>query len=250
MPALTAHYKLSEIVSGTASPEIKSIISGNISMYTLGAQGPDMLFYYKPLKRNYVNDEGSRLHAMAGREFFGAFTQTRDDWTPGFTAYMLGVCCHYALDRNCHPYVYEVAPTTFTHQKLEAEFDLFIINTFGIDTPRYKFIPDTGVNPADLPYKNIETNVLAQTVKSFRKDYKHLMHRRFVTFIDKLAHMNGYLYSLCLPKTVTSATEMKRLFELFNVAVEDAGNLMQLLLHGTSEEIFMVMHNNFKGASV
>ena len=50
--------------------DIKDIIDQNINYYNIGLQGPDILFFYRPLKKTSVSALGSKLHEDIAREFF------------------------------------------------------------------------------------------------------------------------------------------------------------------------------------
>ena len=49
--------------------DIKDIIDQNINYYNIGLQGPDILFFYRPLKKTSVSALGSKLHEDIAREF-------------------------------------------------------------------------------------------------------------------------------------------------------------------------------------
>ena len=38
--------------------------------FRLGTQGPDILFYHRPLKSNSLRKKGSTMHQAAGKSFF------------------------------------------------------------------------------------------------------------------------------------------------------------------------------------
>ncbi len=250
MPALAAHYKLGSLVYETLDDEVKSHIIRNFDMYFLGTQGPDLLFYYKPLKRNFANEEGSRYHTMSGAELFTPLLAVRDSWTESLRAYLLGVCCHYALDRNVHPYVYKHAPSTAEHQSLEAEFDRFVIDKYQMSDRRFECIPDSGIDADALQqvYEKLSPDILMESVSSFRRAFKWLRHRRFVGVAEKIFGMRGILSSLCLPDEIESPEHIKQLFEKYQMALTAAPQLMNVLLHGDECALRGSMNNNFKGA--
>ncbi len=249
MPALTAHRQLSELVFETLKEDIKALIEANFPMYIFGAQGPDLLFYFKPYKQNELVKLGGFLHSCTGAAFFKKQLKRRTEWSAPLRAYLLGICCHYALDRNIHPFVYKVAPSTREHQSLEAEFDLHIIKTFCLESKRFIAIPKFGIDANALHevYENIDTKDLKKAAKSFRKTFKYLQYKRLVICIEKILGKNGDFSSLCLPKQITSDSEISIMFELFNKSVTDAAHLMDVLLHGDEQEIADTMNNNFKG---
>ena len=50
--------------------QLKKFINDNLNLYNIGLQGPDILFFYQPLKKNPVNTLGNQLHQDIARAFF------------------------------------------------------------------------------------------------------------------------------------------------------------------------------------
>ena len=54
MPSTYAHYRFGRDVYRRLPDDIKGIISDERRLFLIGLHGPDILFYYKPLKSNRV----------------------------------------------------------------------------------------------------------------------------------------------------------------------------------------------------
>ena len=86
--------------------DIKDIIDQNINYYNIGLQGPDILFFYRPLKKTSVSALGSKLHEDIAREFFeNALAILKNNYDKRALAYILGFINHFILDSTCHGYI-------------------------------------------------------------------------------------------------------------------------------------------------
>ena len=62
MPAAFAHDLFGRKVYMEADPVVKRIIKKERYCFLLGVHGPDILFFYKALGKNKVNQKGVRMH--------------------------------------------------------------------------------------------------------------------------------------------------------------------------------------------
>lgn len=69
MPSTYAHYRMGQEVLKQLSCPVREIIMENKELYDIGLHGPDILFYYHPLKVNRVNSIGYGLHEHSGKYF-------------------------------------------------------------------------------------------------------------------------------------------------------------------------------------
>jgi hypothetical protein len=139
LPTTYAHYRFGQEVYHTLSPAQQQVISAHRDLYDLGVHGPDLLFYYHPLKHNPVSDLGYRSHAHTGRDFFtqaAACANAAPDRDAAL-AYLYGVLCHFTLDRECHPYVGEKEKSGASHSEIEASFDRYLLQKDGLDPVRH-----------------------------------------------------------------------------------------------------------------
>ena len=107
MPSTYAHYCFGKAVYRRLPQEIQEEIKAYSPLYMTGLHGPDILFYYKPLKSNAINQIGYRMHGRPAVEFFEkAWMRAKElsEGRGGF-AYLYGFICHFALDHSCHPYI-------------------------------------------------------------------------------------------------------------------------------------------------
>ena len=129
MPAAFAHDLYGRKVYMEADPVIKRIIKKERYCFLLGAHGPDVLFFYKALGKNKVNQKGVRTHGEPAAKLFerGKMlvheAETRDE-RDEMIAYLMGVACHFCLDNRVHAYVNaEEKRTGITHAEIETELE-------------------------------------------------------------------------------------------------------------------------------
>lgn len=162
MPAFSSHYFFAS--------DMMALFSDKLAPYgldeeavLLGAQGPDVFFFHGILPAPLGKSRrkiGSVLHRTKPSHIFDAMIayihQVKEKTVP--LSYALGFLSHYALDTNCHPFVYGVQAVIqkryphvqgFTiHNTIESsldnllihlrtgsvrpwEFDTFALTTFG-----------------------------------------------------------------------------------------------------------------------
>lgn len=139
MPALVSHHRFASAALAQAQPYLANAAAAAPMAFRWGAQGPDILFYYQPLYDNHVVRTGHRLHDERVARTFASMTSACARLnTPAATAYLLGYCCHYILDRTMHPFVTYMAnyrldpmfpylPHDALHNLCEAELDRALI---------------------------------------------------------------------------------------------------------------------------
>lgn len=76
----------------------------------IGAQGPDIFFFHRALPVIMpgisLRKIGSALHRAEPGKIFDAFAEYWSNAGDSGKSYITGFILHYALDRQCHPYVY------------------------------------------------------------------------------------------------------------------------------------------------
>ena len=76
MPTTYAHYKFGkEVISALPRP-LRSTVENHRELFDIGLHGPDILFYYHPMKRNTVNGQGYDLHDKPADLFFRHAAET------------------------------------------------------------------------------------------------------------------------------------------------------------------------------
>ncbi|WP_040192701.1 zinc dependent phospholipase C family protein [Clostridium culturomicium] len=123
MPASYTHYDFGQAVYKKLSKEVKAVINDNKEAYNIGLNGPDILFYYKPLSKNFINRFGHEMHREEAARFFNNAKKHIVEHKEGIP-YILGFICHFILDSNCHPYIEDaISRSGVSHGEIEAELD-------------------------------------------------------------------------------------------------------------------------------
>lgn len=139
MPSTYAHYRMGQEVLEQVSDPARSIIMKHKQLYDIGLHGPDILFYYHPLRTNPVNAIGYGLHERSGKYFFGKAAEIIEKAhdKEAALAYIYGFICHFALDSTCHGYIDEkIAQSGVSHTEIEVEFDRSLMIEDGKDPVR------------------------------------------------------------------------------------------------------------------
>ena len=136
MPSTYAHYRFGKDVLGRLPAKQKQDIQAHPDLYNIGLHGPDLLFYYKPISHNPVNQLGFGMHDRPASEFFthAGKVITDHQYSAAYVSYAYGFLCHFALDRECHGYIDEkIAESGVSHVGIESEFDRALLAKDGYD---------------------------------------------------------------------------------------------------------------------
>lgn len=136
MPSTYAHRLFGGEMLKIYPRDVKDVCGKNISLYNIGLHGPDILFYYKPLKDNPVQRIGYSLHSKSASVFFNhaaeVISSHKDDGA--YLSYALGFICHFALDSACHSYIEnKLTVCDVKHTEIESEFDKYLLKKAGGD---------------------------------------------------------------------------------------------------------------------
>lgn len=112
MPALITHHLFGE-KAATLLPDGIITDQEQLLAFLLGCQGPDPFFFRfrcTPSQGRACHELASRCHRERVAVVFESFRADvsllpERDQAIG-RAYVLGILCHYQLDRTCHPFVY------------------------------------------------------------------------------------------------------------------------------------------------
>lgn len=135
MPAIYAHNRFGEAVISKLPKKLLDILNQYPEALHLGFQGPDILFYHHPIKKNAVRQIGVDLHHLPAAGFFVEQAKklyVKDDagnftiLDSPLTSYIAGFLCHFLLDATTHPLIYQVQATGISHGKIESEFDKYL----------------------------------------------------------------------------------------------------------------------------
>ncbi len=131
MPASITHELVAWEALGLLPEKTREQIFSAPSYYYLGAQGPDLFFFYKPFARG--ENLGRSLHRTGVKAWFSSMLAALCSFTgrefSRSLAYALGFCTHLAADAVFHPFVYRYLRRTdaprFTHQEIENDWDVY-----------------------------------------------------------------------------------------------------------------------------
>lgn len=140
MPSTYAHRRFGADVLALLPEELRKTLEQYRELYDMGLHGPDLLFYYKALQSNPVNQLGNAMHDQKGEVFFTrarTVVENEPDKKAAL-AYALGFICHFALDSTCHPYVEQyVRKSGVSHCEIETEFDNTLLRKDGRDPAKF-----------------------------------------------------------------------------------------------------------------
>ncbi len=237
MPALVSHFMFADSALHEAQPYLTKAIEAAPLAFRWGAQGPDILFFYHPLTENNVNRIGHRVHEERVGSMFQALTAACSrSHTPEATAYLLGYCCHYILDRSAHPFVtyianYRIDPLypqlspSAQHNLCESELDRALIAAAHSGNPAdypahmilsydNKTANRIGTILSQAIWNVYGTRVSVSAVKSSMRSMihvQHLLHDRFgrrhtaLSWLEHRLHISGDFSSLIRPMTPIDA---------------------------------------------
>lgn len=204
MPAIFTHVQFGKEVASTLPPTLSALAEKHPECFYLGTQGPDILFYHRPLmsKNNDARKLGWTMHAEAAEPFFlkGAKILLEDkanyDESGNFlpqtaeAAYLLGFLCHFTLDWSCHPYIDEQTTAKLSHGKIESEFDKRQFRKLGK--------PIRGFNAATLFFPTNESKAASAKILGVteKNTQTALNYMRFINgiFSNKCGFVHGLFH--------------------------------------------------------
>lgn len=176
MPAIYAHLRFGEEAEKRLAEPLRNTTKQYKEAFLLGTQGPDILFYYKPLKHNDIRRKGTAIHARAGGEVFTelfALWQASGGKDDALKAYICGYLCHFTLDALSHKYIDDNSSEAVSHGKIESEFDKFILRKDGKPIRGYntaKVISgENGCKEASALAMGVSEKEIARAIKTIRK---------------------------------------------------------------------------------
>lgn len=264
MPSLYAHNKFGKKVLKNMSPMLKNIIRSYPDSFRLGLQGPDTLFFFRPLYKNRINQTGVSIHKQDAYPFFDDAISiiTANGFDSACHAYLLGFICHFALDHAAHPYVYKAMEETGCgHIEIEGDFENYLLSMDNKVPEKYrmdKLIPSgfyVALSAAPF-YENISPLIFYSAMKHMK-----LVKRFFVApgrlkrnFIKALMHaslhynyFNGHMILPDANKKCRHCSE--HLYEIFNDTVPVALRLIDEFESGLVNGLPLPddFHGNFNG---
>lgn len=169
MPNYITHVFFARDVQKELSIQDQLYLSSCQSLYEVGANGPDLLYFHglnrRILHESKVRDLGHMVHRKKVNDFYKeALNQIEQDSIHQRESliYLCGHVTHWALDAYVHPYVYYRCRkgtefSSMCHHRLEALMDSCLLE-------ERKFIPHDELNQEQLSvisslYSSISKNV-------------------------------------------------------------------------------------------
>lgn len=182
MPALYAHNQFGNRVLQKVELERRVAILKYLRQFRIGLQGPDYLFFYKPLHRNPISQIGFQIHERPAREFMEHAKEVikRCGTDSPEYGYIMGFICHFTLDSECHPFVAEeIERTGVGHIEIESEFEKFMMRKNGEEPLSYPvgktFPTDTATAECIVKfYEGVNAKEARYALKSM-KNYKSFL---------------------------------------------------------------------------
>lgn len=128
MPSAYAHYRFGSEVLKKLPAAVRKCIEANRALYDIGVHGPDILFYYHPLKKTDTRSEDARMHDRPARVFFNRAAEIirplRGEARQRALAYAYGFITHFSLDSASHTHV-EMYKRQLkrSHTAIEVDYD-------------------------------------------------------------------------------------------------------------------------------
>jgi hypothetical protein len=178
MPTTYAHYKFGMEVLKKLNNNIKKVIYDNIELYNIGLHGPDILFYFKPLKSNDISARGHAIHSKEAKQFFED-ARSKINMSGDYEAslsYIAGFICHFMLDSQCHPYIRQ-NEKSFSHSEIEVELDRALMIDCNLKPLSFK--PTAHINPScqnSMIISSFFTGVTAENIEKALKSMKFYLN--------------------------------------------------------------------------
>lgn len=245
MPAAFAHYSFGQLVLEKLQKDHKVKIVKHIDLFHIGLHGPDILFYYKPLKPNHVTKKGHALHRETAKSFLEKAKrkiQLVED-KDGALAYICGFICHFMLDSECHPYVRELEKSGASHNEIETEFERLLLVKNNLDPLSHK--STTHIYPKmeyasciSRFYDEITQEEVLKALKSM-KFYLNMLvaprplKRSLLQLVLKISGNDGMIGLIMKPyPSLKCSKSSQTLYDIYSNAVLPAAKLMDDFYNG------------------
>jgi|AGTN01.1.fsa_nt_gi hypothetical protein len=243
MPALIFHNYFARRIFEILPPVARRAAEKENKAYLLGSQGPDVLFYlryYKPP----INLLGSRIHEYGNQYSFfqRAGEYAREKNSDVLNAYLAGFICHYALDRNFHPYVffrekdlpqyYDKEAGSYIHVYFESALDFIVLkdlmreNTKNYRSSKNIVVEKDAAKEIDAFYRavapmfevELPESAVVKAIKYMRYFYRltddgYGVKYPFIRIVEKLAGEPAGISAFIRPKKERPAEDWLNLSE-------------------------------------
>lgn len=248
MPDIITHMLFGcDMLNKLEKSRWKDAIDSNKNLFLLGCQGPDIFFYNDFLP--WVKDKrgpkiGDLMHVEKTGDFFvEGIKYIKDNWKDKkdievLFVYLAGFMCHFALDRNAHPFVFyftgeydedrvETHKYKGYHKKLEQTIDAILLKEKkNIDAYKYPIFKKIDVGPLlpkgvidfyDYIFKelfgfevngDVANDSYKDTKKVFRVLFDPIGYKKgFLAFIDLFVKDKVVYKDMVFPKSVDNTLD-------------------------------------------
>ena len=240
MPATYAHGVFGENVLHALDERTRVLIQKYRNLYDIGCSGPDILFFYRPLKSNPIRKHGNAMHSVAARDFFmEARKLIRTSSNPeAALVYVLGFINHFVLDSECHPKVNRsVVETGVTHSEIESELDALLMRERGLDPIRSSACEHIVFNAKDCeiiaPFFGLTSSEIKESMTTMKWFLNFFVapseiKRKLIFGVMKKVNMYDHYHGLIFNREVNpvSAPTCAWLREHMDLAIETSVRLI------------------------
>lgn len=269
MPTTYAHFIFGWKAYSYLPPELQRLIDRKKTLFQIGLHGPDILFYYRPLKDNPLVDLAHNIHEQPAIVFF---ENARSELgkccdKEGALVYLVGFYFHYILDREFHPIVRRtIGNDAAEHNRLEKELDRKLMIRENLDPLSYRTGGHLGLSPGDAEiiaclYPGVSGLQIEKSVKDMKRllailvtpgKWKYWLLRLIFFLLGQQKKFGSLLMPMRPdPKYAESSEGMA---DLLDRSVKPAAALANLLYESLSlnegagplpEELLVQMKRNF-----
>lgn len=176
MPSAYTHDRFGKEVLERLPGKEKALIRAKSNLFHIGLQGPDLFFYYRPLRKNPVSGMGHVIHRQPGKTFMKRLAETAaaGNFREEDLSFIYGNICHFILDRECHGNVFRWEEISgISHAEIEGEMDRALMLRYGEDPLRT--MPAAHIHPDRKAaavlhafYPELTEKKLFSVIRSFR----------------------------------------------------------------------------------
>lgn len=196
MPNYYAHLVFGREVLAQLPPILRGQLEGERGAFDIGLYGPDPLFCYHPMTRNFARTTGLSIHKEPVRPAAERLRKAVEDGLPYARGYAAGFLCHFALDSRCHYYIEERHAQGLSHAGMEAELERALMLADGIDP-----LHETPMPCPELPgafyetvtsaaYPGVRPDQFQKGLRVFRR-FCRLQTRAAGTYVHRFANWAG-----------------------------------------------------------
>ena len=238
MPSYYAHYRFAEEVYKRLPENLRGIAERNKTLYLTGAHGPDIFFYYKPLKKNAINSLGNDMHNEPAAPFFEKAAKIISESLDreAALAYIFGFITHFMLDSACHGYVAEkMKASGVSHTAVETDLDRELMIADGLDPLKVKpvdyVVPEKKYAEVIAGFFSVDADAVIKSLRSMKRCDSIMIarsgiKRALIRLVLKIAGKYEYMRGLIMtpapnPDCADSSLRLKKLLYANTEAASD-----------------------------